>query len=79
MEPFFWWFVIVTPLLVVPAWWVIFKKAGFHPGLSILLVFPLINVFVFYFIAFSRWAARPFEAGPSIDQGGDASQGPTPP
>jgi len=62
MYAFFWWFVIATPLLVIPAWWVIFKKAGFHPGLSIFLFFPLLNVFLLYFIAFSKWAPRPFES-----------------
>jgi hypothetical protein len=58
------WFVVITPFLVIPASWSIFRKAGFHPGLSVLTLFPVINVFVLYHIAFSNWPSRPFETGP---------------
>jgi hypothetical protein len=56
------WFVVMTPLLLVPASWKIFRKAGFHPGLSIFMLFPVINIFVLYYLALSNWPDRPFES-----------------
>ena len=49
------WLVIVTPFLVLSASWAIFKKAGFHPGLSIFTQFPVVNVILLYFVAFTKW------------------------
>jgi hypothetical protein len=48
------WLVVITLFLVIPASWAIFRKAGFHPGLSVLTLFPLINVFVLYYVALSN-------------------------
>jgi hypothetical protein len=42
-------------LVGVPPFWVIFKKAGFRPILSILMMVPLVNVILLYFVAFSEW------------------------
>ena len=56
------WFVLVTPFLLIPASWMIFKKAGFHPGLSVLVLVSLINVLVLYHVAFSKWPDRSFES-----------------
>jgi len=39
---------------VVPAW-MIFKKAGYHPALGLLILFPIVNIILIYFLAFSRW------------------------
>ena len=61
------WFVVITPFLLIPASWMIFKKAGFHPGLSVLALFPVVNVFVVYYVALSKWPARPFEFSPDFD------------
>jgi hypothetical protein len=47
--------------LICP-FWMIFKKAGFHPGLSVLIGVPLVNLVILYWIAFSKWPARPFES-----------------
>ncbi len=46
-------------LLVVPPFWVIFKKAGFQPILSVLTLIPLLNVVLLYFVAFSEWKSGP--------------------
>ena len=39
---------------VVPAW-MIFKKAGYHPALGLLILIPFVNIILIYFLAFSRW------------------------
>ena len=41
--------------IVVIPYWQIFKKAGFSPVLSILVLFPLVNLVVLYYVAFSDW------------------------
>jgi ATP-dependent Zn protease len=48
-------------LLVVPPFWVIFKKAGFQPILSVLMMVPPVNLFLLYFVAFSNWKSGPAE------------------
>lgn len=47
-------FLIFFPVVVVP-YWQIFKKAGFAPILSILIIVPLVNLIVLYYVAFSDW------------------------
>lgn len=51
---------IIFPLLIVPYWY-IFKKAGFSPMLSLLMIFPPINLFVLYYVAFSPWKTIPIQ------------------
>lgn len=46
------------PLIVIP-YWMIFKKAGFPPAISLLMFFPLLNLVILYVIAFSRWKVVP--------------------
>lgn len=41
-------------ILVVPFWF-IFKKAGFTPWLSLLMVVPLVNLIAFCYLAFAPW------------------------
>ena len=33
----------------------VFSKAGFHPLVGLLLFVPIVNLFVFLFLAFSHW------------------------
>jgi hypothetical protein len=47
---------VFIPVVVLP-YWMIFKKAGFAPALSLLIVIPLVNLIVLYVIAFSDWKA----------------------
>lgn len=50
----------IIPLVVVlPPFWIIFKKAGFQPILSVLILVPLVNLVMLYVVAFSEWKARP--------------------
>jgi hypothetical protein len=47
---------LISMIWIVP-FWMIFKKAGFHPALSLLMVFPFINVILFLYLAFAKWPA----------------------
>jgi ATP-dependent Zn protease len=49
---------VLAVLFVVP-FWVIFKKAGFQPALSVLTLVPLVNFVLLYFVAFSKWRPGP--------------------
>jgi hypothetical protein len=52
-------FFLPVTLIVLPPFWVIFKKAGFQPILSILILVPLVNLVILYVVAFSRWKTAP--------------------
>jgi hypothetical protein len=47
-------FLVFLPIVIIP-YWQIFKKAGFAPALSLLVLFPLINIIVLYYVAFAEW------------------------
>ena len=47
-------FLVFLPIVIIP-YWQIFKKAGFAPALSILILIPLVNLIVLYYVAFSEW------------------------
>jgi ATP-dependent Zn protease len=46
-------------LLFLPPFGAIFKKAGFQPVLSILMLVPLVNLLLLYVVAFSDWKSGP--------------------
>lgn len=46
--------VVCAALIIVPFWF-IFRRAGHSPWLSLLMVVPLANVVMLYFLAFSDW------------------------
>ena len=50
---------VVVGVFVVLPFWVIFKKAGFPPAISILLLVPLVGTIVLYVVAFSQWKVVP--------------------
>lgn len=45
---------IFAALVVIP-FWTIFRKAGYSPWLGLLMVVPIVNLVMLYFLAFSRW------------------------
>lgn len=45
---------VFLPVLLVP-YWRIFSKAGFSGWLSILMIVPLVNLVVLYYVAFTDW------------------------
>ena len=57
--PFFLFFGIVGTIIAVIPYWMIFKKAGFSPWLSLLFFVPVANIIVLYVVAFSRWNVVP--------------------
>jgi hypothetical protein len=56
---FFGFFGVLLSIIALIPYWVIFKKAGFSPFLSLLMFIPLINIVVLYFLAFARWNVVP--------------------
>ncbi len=54
-------FIIVTAIVLIP-YWVIFRKAGFTPWLSLLMFVPLGNIIMLYVLAFSQWKVVPVQA-----------------
>jgi hypothetical protein len=59
------------PVVLVIPFWQIFKKAGMPAPLSLLMVFPLVNLIMLYVLAFSTWKATPslYPAQQSSDGG----------
>ncbi len=47
------WLIIVV-LFILPFWF-IFSKAGYSKWLSLLMVVPIVNMVMLYFLAFSTW------------------------
>lgn len=45
-------------LLAIIPYWQIFKKAGFAPALSLLMIVPLANLLILYYIAFAKWTTQ---------------------
>ncbi|MDA3932865.1 MAG: hypothetical protein PF630_00740 [Gammaproteobacteria bacterium] len=45
---------VFAALIIVPFWF-IFKKAGYPQWLSLLMVVPIANLAMLYFLAFSDW------------------------
>jgi hypothetical protein len=48
-------FLVVLGFVVLIPYWQIFKKAGFSPWLSLLIVVPFVNLCALYYLAFARW------------------------
>jgi hypothetical protein len=49
---------LFTIIMLVP-FWMIWKKAGFSPWLSILMVIPLVSFVMLYVLAFAEWKVVP--------------------
>ena len=50
---------LIVGLLFVLPFWKIFGRAGFPPWLSILMIVPVLNIIMIYFVAFAEWPAMP--------------------
>ncbi len=64
-------FIIIGLIIVVP-FWKIFTKAGFNSALSILMIVPIVNLIMMYYLAFAEWPVLKGRAG------GTPPQPPTP-
>ncbi len=49
---------IMIAIILIP-YWMIWKKAGFSPWLSLLMILPLVNFVMLYVLAFSEWKVVP--------------------
>ncbi len=59
MGPFMLAFVLIGLVIYLVPMWMIFKKAGFAPALSLLMVVPLVNIVMLYVLAFAPWKVVP--------------------
>jgi hypothetical protein len=50
--------VVVLAVSIVP-YWMIWKKAGFSPWFSLLILVPVANLIAIYVLAFSQWRVVP--------------------
>ena len=48
---------IIVVLIILPFWF-IFSKAGYSKWLSLLMVVPMVNIVMLYFLAFSTWPSE---------------------
>ena len=48
-------FVAIILVITIIPFWMITKKAGFHPALSLLMLVPLANIIFPFFLAFASW------------------------
>ncbi len=48
---------IIAVLIIIPFWF-IFSKAGYSRWLSLLMLVPIVNVGMLYFLAFSTWPSQ---------------------
>ena len=51
--------IAILLLALLPPFWVIFRKAGFSPWLSLLMLIPEVNLVALYLVAFSKWKTAP--------------------
>jgi hypothetical protein len=63
--------IVAFAFVAIFPFWTIFKKAGFHPGLAVLMFVPLVNLVILYYVALSKWPPRPFESDTPLDETGD--------
>ncbi len=52
-------FLLVMMVIYLVPFWMIWKKAGFSPWLSILMVVPLVGFVMLYVLAFVDWKVPP--------------------
>lgn len=53
---------IFIAIVIIP-YWMIWKKAGFSPWLSLLMLIPLVNFVMLYVLAFMEWRVVPVQTG----------------
>jgi hypothetical protein len=50
--------IVFVVMMMIP-YWMIWKKAGFSPWLSLLMLVPLVNFVMLYVLAFAEWKVVP--------------------
>lgn len=51
-------YLFTAALFIIPTWFIA-KKAGMSPWLSLLCLFPLTGLILFYILAFAEWKVVP--------------------
>ncbi|MDR9468023.1 hypothetical protein [Marinospirillum sp.] len=51
------WMLVFALIAVIPAWRIC-KRAGYPGWLGLLIVVPLLNLGLLYFLAFAKWPAK---------------------
>jgi len=51
------WMFIIAIIVVIPAWRIC-QRTGYPGWMGILILVPVINLFLLYFIAFSEWPSE---------------------
>lgn len=49
---------LIMVVLIVLPFWFIFLKAGYSKWLGLLMVVPIVNIVMLYFLAFSTWPSQ---------------------
>ncbi|WP_369601383.1 hypothetical protein AAIA72_16500 [Hahella sp. SMD15-11] len=66
---------LIAAILVVWPMWRICERAGYHGALSLLILVPLANLALIYFLAFAEWPALKAGSAPGKDQPPGPGQG----
>jgi len=67
--------VLITAGLVIPPFWQLFKRAGFHPAVSLLMIVPIVNFALLYLLAFGNSHTRVVSAEKSSEAGKPKREG----
>ena len=51
------WMLVFAIVAIIPAWRIC-QRIGYPGALGLLIVIPLVNLFLLYFLAFSEWPAN---------------------
>lgn len=46
---------LLAAIIVIIPFWRIFAKAGYSSWLSLLMIIPVVNIILLYFLAFANW------------------------
>ncbi len=49
---------LIFVVLIILPFWFIFSKAGYSKWWSLLMVVPIVNIVMLYFLAFSTWPSQ---------------------
>jgi uncharacterized membrane protein YhaH (DUF805 family) len=52
-------FILIGIVIILVPYWMIWKKAGFSPWLSLLMFVPLVGIVMLYVLAFMEWKVVP--------------------
>jgi hypothetical protein len=48
-------FALIMTIISIFLWWKIFSKAGYSGALALLMLIPLVNIIMIFFLALAEW------------------------